>query len=141
MASINTGKVIAGGLLAGVVMNVCDTAWNFTVMSADMTAMAQKFGMDPATLWSLSAAVPWIVVDFVLGLLVVWNYAAMRPRFGPGPKTALLAGFVPLVAISAVLSGFTSMGMMSSATFAKGTLTSIVTMALASVAGAWAYSE
>ena len=58
MASINTGKVITGGLLAGVVMNVCDMVWNFTVMQADMTAMAQKFGIDPAVAMSFSGALP-----------------------------------------------------------------------------------
>ena len=141
MASINSGKVITGGLLAGVVMNICDTAWNFTVMKDDMLAMAQKFGMDPAAAMSFSAAVPWIFVDFVLGLVIVWNYAAIRPRFGPGPKTAVLAGLVPFVAITAILGGFTSMGMMSSATFVKGTLTSIVTVVLGSLVGGWAYKE
>jgi len=30
----------------------------------------------------------------VAGIIITWTYAAMRPRFGPGPKTALLAGLV-----------------------------------------------
>ena len=141
MTSINTGKVITGGLLAGVVMNVCDIAWNFTVMKDDMTAMAQKFGIDPATAMSFSGAIPFIIADFVLGLVVVWNYAAIRPRFGPGPKTALLAGAVPYIAVTAVLYGFSSLGMMSNSTMVKGSLTALITMALGSLAGAWAYKE
>ena len=141
MASINTGKVIMGGLLAGVVMNVCDVAWNLTVMKDDMTAMAQKFGIDPAAAMSFSGAIPFIIADFVIGLVVVWNYAAIRPRFGPGPKTALLAGAVPYIAITAVLYGFTSLGMMSNASMIRGSLTALVTMALGSLAGGWAYKE
>ena len=141
MASINTGKVITGGLLAGVVMNVCDMACNFTVMKDDMMAMAQKFGIDPAAAMSFSGAIPFIIADFVLGLVVVWNYAAIRPRFGPGPKTALLAGAVPYIAVTAVLYGFSSLGMMSNSTMVKGSLTALITIALGSLAGAWVYKE
>ena len=141
MASINSGKVITGGLLAGVVMNVCDTAWNFTVLKDDMIAMAQKFGMDAATAMSFSTAVPWIFVDFVLGVIIVWNYAAIRPRFGPGPKTAVLAGLVPYLAGTVIVYGFTSMGMVSAAAFVKGTLTSLISVVLGSLAGGWAYKE
>ena len=32
-----------------------------------------------------------VIVDFILGILTVWVYAAIRPRFGPGPRTALTA--------------------------------------------------
>ena len=43
----------------------------------------------------VSNAIPFIVVDFVLGLIVVWTYAAMRPRFGPGPKGLMAAEVRP----------------------------------------------
>ena len=76
------------------------------------------------------AAVPWILVDFVLGLVVVWTYVAIRPRFGPGPKTALLAALVSFVSSTAVVSGFTSMGLMTQAAFVRGTLLAAVSMAL-----------
>jgi hypothetical protein len=33
-----------------------------------------------------------IGITFVLGILAVWTYAAIRPRFNAGPKTALCAG-------------------------------------------------
>jgi hypothetical protein len=32
------------------------------------------------------------VWGFAAGIAIVWVYAAMRPRFGAGPKTAMLAG-------------------------------------------------
>ena len=68
----------------------------------------------------MSAAAPWIVIDFLFGILIVWTYAAMRPRFGPGPKTALIAGITLYLAVTTVLYGFTSMGMMSIRAFARG---------------------
>jgi hypothetical protein len=29
----------------------------------------------------------YIVMDFVVGILTVWLYAAIRPRYGPGPSS------------------------------------------------------
>ena len=140
MPSINMGRVIAGGLLAGVVGNACDMVWNGVVLKDDMMAIAQRLGTDPVVAASFAAAVPWIVVDFVIGLAIVWNYAAIRPRFGPGPKTALLAAVAPWLVVTAVVYGFTSMGLMPMGAFVRGTLASIVTATLASLAGAWAYT-
>lgn len=142
MARIDAGRVVTGGLVAGVVMNICDTLWSSTVMSSDMTAMAQKFGVDPAAMMSFSGALPWIISDFVLGFVLVWTYAAIRPRFGPGSTTALLAAIPAFVGITAVLYGFTAaMNMMPMAAFVKGIVTSAITMALGSLAGAWLYKE
>jgi hypothetical protein len=141
MASINTGRVVVGGLVGGVVANACDFLWNMTVLKDDLTTMAQKFGADPAAAQSMSAWAPWIAIDFVLGLLTVFTYAAMRPRFGPGPKTALIAGVTLYLAITAILYGFTSMGMMSMGAFGRGSATALVTTILGSLAGAAVYQE
>lgn len=141
MASINTGRVVVGGLVGGVVGNVCDWTWNMTVMKDDMMAMAQRFGVDPAAAQSLSATAPWILIDFAIGFLTVFTYAAMRPRFGPGPKTALIAGITLYLAVTAVIYGFTSMGMMTMGAFGRGSATAFVSVMLASLAGAAVYKE
>jgi anti-sigma factor RsiW len=141
MASINFGRVVIGGLVGGVVANVCDTVANMTFLKDDMAAMAAKFGMDSAAAQSMSAAIPWIGVDFVFGLLTVFTYAAMRPRFGAGPKTAMIAGFTLFLAVSVVLFGFTTMGMMSTGSYVRGTLEALVTTLLGSLAGAAMYKE
>ena len=36
----------------------------------------------------------FLAYTFVLGIILAWLYAAIRPRFGPGPFTALRAGAV-----------------------------------------------
>jgi hypothetical protein len=141
MASINTGRVVTGGLVAGVVANACDMVTNFTLLKDDMTEVARRVGADPAVLASFSGAVPWMLVDFVLGMLMVWTYAAMRPRFGAGPKTAILAGLVPYLSATAVVYGFTSFGLMSVGAFLRGSAAALVSMMLATLAGAWVYKE
>ena len=139
--AINTGKVIAGGLLAGFVMSVLDMTWNFTVLAADMKAMVDQLRLDPAVLTDPSYAIPWIVVDFVIGLVIVWTYAAMRPRLGPGPRTAILAGLVPFVSVTAVLYGFTSMGVFSQAMLVKNSVCALISVVAGSLAGARMYKE
>ncbi len=141
MASINTGRVLLGGLVGGVVANACDFVFNNYVLKDDMTELVKRFGMDPAAMASLSAAAPWIIVDFVFGFVIIWTYAAMRPRLGPGPKTAILAGLVPYICVTAVIYGFTSMGMMSMGSFMRGSAAALVTTILGSLAGAYFYQE
>ena len=139
--AINTGKVITGGLLAGLVFNLFDMTWNFTLLAGDMTEMASRLHLDPAIATDFSKAIPFIVADFVLGLLVVWTYAAMRPRFGPGATTALLASLVPYLAITAVMYGFTAIGVFSMGMFVKSSCLAIITMVAGALAGGWAYAE
>jgi hypothetical protein len=97
--------------------------------------------LDAVAATSFTTGVPWIVVDFVIGLAVVWNYAAIRPRFGAGPRTAVLAAVAPWLVATAVVCGFTTMGLMPFGAFVRGTLASVVTAGLGSLAGAWAYKE
>ena len=141
MASIDTGRVVIGGLLAGVVMNACDMFWNTVVLKDDMTGIAGKLGMDPATAAAFSTAVPWIVVDFVIGVAVVWNYAAIRPRFGPGPKTAVVSGVTLWLAVCSVFAGLTAIGVYTEQAFIKESFLNLVTVLAASLAGAYFYKE
>jgi hypothetical protein len=139
--AINTGKVVAGGLVAGVVANAIDFVTNTYVLGADMQAWAASHNIDPATLTSGAVAGTWVVVDFIYGLLLVFTYAAIRPRFGPGVKTAIIAGLAVFLSPTIVLFGFTQMGMLTMPMFVKGTIGAIVATLAASVAGAAIYKE
>lgn len=141
MASINLGRVVAGGLVAGVVANAIDFVTNTYVLAGDWAAFAPTRNLDPAVFTSGSVAAVWIVVDFVFGLLLVWTYAAMRPRFGPGAKTALFSGLVLYLTATVILFGFSQMGLMSAALFLKGSVCALVSTLAASLAGAAVYKE
>ena len=139
MSSINTGRVVGGGLAAGVTMIVADFAWQF-VLKDDMAAMVDRLHLDPKVM-EPSSGLPWLIVDVLYGILLVLNYAAMRPRFGPGPKTALLAGLILFGAVTSIIYGFMTMGIFSEAQFVKSTLCYAVSTALASLVGGWIYKE
>jgi hypothetical protein len=141
MAGINYGRVVLGGLAAGVVGNAFDYVTNMYLMADDFERMARRLNLDLNAINSPSVAITWVVVDFVLGLLMVWAYAAMRPRFGPGPGTAIKSAGLLLVAITAVLFGFQSMGIFTPDTLMKGTVLSAINMIVSSLVGAWLYKE
>ena len=54
-----------------------------------MTTALARMNLPPVG----GSAIPiFVVVGFVGGIAAVWLYAAIRSRFGAGPKTALIAG-------------------------------------------------
>jgi hypothetical protein len=141
MAGINTGRVIAGGLVGGVVANVVDMATGYLFMMDDMKANAARLHLDPAAMESTAGMISWVLVDFVYAILIVLTYAGIRPRFGPGPTTALYAGLLLYATVTAIMYGFLSMGMFTTTLFVKSALCALVSTALASVAGAAVYKE
>jgi hypothetical protein len=141
MASINVPRVILGGLAAGLVMNVLDVTTGLTILADDMNANAQRLNLDPAVLNSTAAMVTWIIVDFLYGLLVVFTYAGFRPRFGPGPKTAIIAGLTIYAAITVILAGFLAVGMFMQDVFIKQAAIALVVNIVASLVGGAIYKE
>ena len=91
MAQINTGRVIFGGLAAGLVINISEAVLNLAVVAEDVEEMVTTLGVEPA---SGAAIGILVVVGFLIGIATVWLYAAIRPRFGAGPRAAMIAGGV-----------------------------------------------
>ncbi len=139
MAGINVGGVIKGGLAAGLIMNISQTILNVPVAGAQLEAELAARNL-PAV--GGPAIAVFVVETFVLGLITVWLYAAMRPRLGPGPKTAIVAGVVVWAltylysAIAFGVIGFSSMGMV-----VLGVVWSLVEMIVASAVGGYLYRE
>ena len=136
MSRINFGRVIAGGVLAGVVINLFEYVLNAIVMAPEWSAI-QKSLMLP----EFSAqAVSWFnVAGFGAGIAAVWTYAAIRPRFGAGPKTAVIAGLLTWVTASRVLADAkpVAAGMLPLHPVVVMLAVEIVAVVAATVAGAW----
>jgi hypothetical protein len=141
MSGINTTKVVAGGLLAGVVFNIIDFLINGFLMVKDFAANAARLGLDAASQNTPDVITTFVIVDFILGLTVVYIYAAIRPRFGPGVKTALIAGVLLWIAPTAVILGFAKIGMLTMGIWGKMLIPTLINACAGSVAGAWAYKE
>lgn len=141
MGRINLGKVLVGGLVAGAVMNVCDFVTYTIILVADFQANALQLHLDPAAMTSPAAMTTFITGDFLFGIVLVWSYAAIRPRFGGGPRTAIYAALTLFAAVTVATFGLSVMGMIPIALFVKSSIFSLVTTILATVVGAWLYTE
>src|SRR4030095_11450708 len=101
MASrINIPKLIVGGVVAGIVLNGVDYVVNNFVLAEAWQHVVQGHNFDPEAMTGTAALVTFIVVDLLLGFLIAWTYAAIRPRLGPGQATAIIAGFVVWAAVT-----------------------------------------
>ena len=138
MGTINYGRVILGGLLAGVVVNAGEFLLNGVIVADQMEAAME--GMDIER--SAGAMVQYVTTSFVLGIAGVWIYAAIRPRFGPGPKTAVCAGLVVWFLVwGSSLSLNLMMGLYPTNIALLSLGWGFVLMPLATTAGAWLYRE
>ncbi len=140
MAHTNRGRVILGGLLTGLVINIIEfithgvilrDAWNQALL------MLGKFQGFPR-----GAMTVFIICGFLLGIGSIWIYAAIRPRYGAGAGTALRAGFMAW-ALAAFLPNLATypMGFFPSRLIVISTVVSLVELLLGTLAGAWLYKE
>jgi hypothetical protein len=138
MGRINVKGVIVGGLVAGLVLNIIDFLVWGVWLKADMAAMMQNAGKGP-----IDNLIPlFVVLDFLYGIVLVYLYAAVRPRFGAGPGTAVKAGLLAWVLVGLLHSiGEAPMGMLPQRLYIIGTLVALIQFPLAAVAGAKFYRE
>lgn len=140
MGKINWGRVLLGGLLAGVVANVLAFgSWYLFLRTGWVAEMAQ-LGRPIQETAGFNAF--WVVWYFVLGIAAVWLYAAVRPRFSPGAKTAAIAGFAYWF-VGYLLPTFAwgALTKLSTGLLCKDSVTNLVVIVLATLAGAWQYRE
>ena len=142
MGRINWGRVFLGGLLAGIVINIGEYLFHAVLFKNEIAEMMRALGKDPAAVMSGNAIVIWNLMGFLAGIGAVWGYAAIRPRFGAGAKTAMIAG-IAVWFFSRFLGavGEMNMGMASQKMILTGLVWGLVELVIATIAGAWAYKE
>ena len=140
--AINTSKVVVGGLAAGVVLNIIGFVGNGVLlgkrMEAEMAAVAPSLagkGMSPGMITFA------VVTQFIVGILLVWLYAAMRPRFGPGFGTAAKAGLVIWVCGLLFYQDWMHLGLMSTGTYVAASGIALVNLMLGAWVGGMLYKE
>ena len=136
---MNYARIVLGGLVAGVILNLGEFALNGWILAKQMEEFFAKCGMAPPT---TTGFVILILCTLLMGIFLVAVYAAIRTRCGPGPKTAIGAGLIGWFcvyfynnAVGAAL-GFIPMNL-----FAIAVTWGLVEYCLAALAGAALYKE
>ncbi len=140
--AINTAKVVTGGLAAGVVANIVGYLgfgmWLGPRFEAEATAVAPALAGRGMTGSAIAAQV---VISFVVGIVLVWLYAAIRPRFGPGMRTAVYAALVVWVCGFVFHWDWLTAGLMTATSYALASVVALVQVVASAGVGAMLYKE
>ena len=140
MGKINIGRVLLGGVVAGVVADALDYL-------VDGLILKDFWGDDMASLgrpeFTTGAWIGFCLLGIAAGIVAIWIYAAIAPRFGEGFMTAIYAG-VAVWILGTLLpnAGFMYFGgLFSHHLTLYTTLGGLVEVVVGTVAGAMLYKE
>ena len=140
--AINVSKVAVGGVAAGLFMGVVDVLVMKFVTGARMAAEANAFKAGLGDMHTAPGAwMATLVMDIIMGLFLVWLYAAIRPRFGPGMKTGVYAAIFIWLVASFFTVGYGMMGMMSWGLWTTYALIWLVVLIIGAGIGGRLYTE
>jgi len=139
MGRINFARIILGGLVTGLVINVGEFLLNEVIFVKQMEEMVRRLNITRPGAAFIGAAV---VLTFLLGIVIVLVYALIRTRLGPGPKSALVAGLVGWFCV------YFYAGILNGTLFGVPPTLMLIGLAwglgeylIGAVAGAWVYKE
>ncbi len=136
--AINLKAVLCGGLVAGLIINL-SAMLMVPVVGNQMEEALQARNLPPL---GGGAMAFFGVVSWLLGFVLVCLYAAVRPRFGPGPKTAAMVSIlVWFLAYFLANASNLVFGFMPAQLTVIGTLWGLVELVLAGAVGARLYNE
>jgi len=140
MGKINLNRVILGGIVAGIVIDVFEGILNGAILSSQWTEVLT--GLGKSVTMSAKQIIAFNAWGFAVGILTVGLYAAIRPRFGAGPRTGVIAG-VAVWALAFVMGDATPvfLHIFPVGTMATSLVVEAVAMAIAGLAGAAVYKE
>jgi hypothetical protein len=140
MGKINMGRVIIAGLVAGIVADVLgylvDGMWLAPQWDEGMKALGRVN-------FSSNQWIGFNLLGLVNGIALIWIYAGIRPRFGAGAKTAVLAGLAVWV-VGGLLPNLGFMwfgGLFPHQLMMMTTLGGVVEIVIGAIAGAALYQE
>jgi hypothetical protein len=142
MHQINLGRVLLGGLVAGLVMNISEAALHGGMLGQDALELFRSRNV-PDTAHPVQM-IALIAATFIIGIIAVWLYAAIRPRYGAGPKTAVIAGLAVWVLAhlwSGVYLGAGFNGLITPKLAWLPVVWGLIEAPLGTLVGAWLYKE
>jgi len=136
---INVGRVLLGGLLAGLVINLGEFLFEKVFLGYLMKEEFRRLILQVEIVSGKTIAIR-VALNFILGIAIVYLYAMIRPRSGPGLKSALWAALIAwfFVYFYVGMSNY-AMGSMDQMPF--GIVWGLFEYVIAAITGAWAYRE
>jgi hypothetical protein len=136
MTRINWPRILLGGFVAFIVWTILDslvTAW-----------LGHDFAVVPGN--RLATPTPGFIafllfINLLEGISIIWLYAAIRPRYGPGVKTAVIAASAWWFIVSLGDATWCSFGFFPPRTVVPLMIATLPALNIATLVGAWLYGE
>lgn len=140
MGTINYARVIVATIVVGILYFIADGVIHGALLSGDYLSTMARLGIESRE--DPTAYAYFAAFDFGKAFVAVFFYAAARPRFGPGIKTAICAGLFTWLAVEA-LPAIASMPLpfLDKPHYLKLMALEIVPITLGAILGAWIYRE
>lgn len=140
MDKMNWGRIVLGGLVAGVIINASEYVTNGVILAQRWSDAMKGIGKPEAV--SGAQMSEYIILGFIFGIAALWMYAAIRPRYGAGPKTAVCAGLA-VWALGYLLGSANAMisHVLPRRLMAISILVGLAEMVVGTLAGAYFYRE
>jgi hypothetical protein len=141
MGKMNVGRVLLGGLVAGAVAFIGDGLLHGQLLQQSWQEATIALGRKVTS--GDQSGMGWFALyDVMKGMAAVWIYAAIRPRYGAGPATAVRAGLAAwFLAIATALTGTIPMQYYPLRHAIIWTIAGALVMVPAALAGAALYRE
>lgn len=128
-----------GGLLAGLLVLASGVTLGHAVLGEEYVRAFAAHRAEPA---GPAVILKNTAVRLLLGFGGVFLYAAFRPRFGPGPRTAVLAaGTLWVLAYLPPLLTLADFGILRGSWLPISAAWTLAEITLGTLAGAWVYRE
>lgn len=140
MGKMNWGRIVLCGLATGGLWMALLAPIFFLALRESEYMAAMRAARAHSRVEPILLATP---LNLAAGVWIMWLYAAIRPRFGPGPKTASIsavAGWVAIAIIEVDLAVFRLLPISLAGLAVPLTIT-LPAMILAALVGASYYQE
>ena len=139
LGGMNLKRIILGGLAAGLLYDIFEITLSRFIAGEQFETELNAIRHTPPSAAGYAFFCAW---GFVIGIIGVCLYAAVRPRFGPGPRTAARVA-ISLWVIGDLMPhlGSAFMGIFTLNLMLKFALQQLVFMLASVIFGAWLYKE
>ncbi len=136
MSKLNWSRVIGCGIVAGIVWVILGSVVT-AVLGREFAALPNNHLAKPTPRFILFN----LVVDLIEGISIVWLYAVLRPTYGVGARTAVVAAFAWWFIVSLGEATWCSFGLFPPRTVIPLMIGTLPALVLATLAGTKFYRD
>jgi MFS family permease len=136
-SKINSKKVLIGGFIAGMIINIIDTPNGALISGPAIIEFLKAHAIEPNPL----VPVYFLPLHIVYGWMLVWIYAALIPMFGKSRKNAIISTLLIMIPTRLFSLGFVVMGLLPFRLFLTLSASVIIGFFAGGLVGAWYYNK